>query len=448
MTPGALLTDFYQLTMLDAYLREDMHAPAVFELFVRRLPPRRNYLVAAGLEQALDFLEQMAFGDAEIDWLERQGGFSRQLLAYLRGWRFEGEVHAMPEGTPFFANEPLLRVTAPLPQAQFVESRLLNILHFQTLIASKASRIVCAAHGRLLVDFGMRRAHGAEAALFAARAAYLAGFDGTATALAAKEFDIPVYGTMAHAFVQAHASESAAFEAFARARPENPVLLVDTYDTEAAVARLPALARRLAADGIRLGGVRLDSGDLAAHAHAVRRLLDEAELQHVRIIASGNLDEYRVAQLLADQAPIDGFGIGTALDTSADEPAIDAVYKLQAYAGEPRRKRSEGKATWPGAKQVARRLGADGCLQHDTVQLDDESSPPGATLLLHPVMRGGRRLAPSPGLDAVREHHATQMHTLTQALRDPAPARQPFEAEISARLQALARQLDAASERP
>jgi nicotinate phosphoribosyltransferase len=444
MTPSALLADFYQLTMLDAYLREGMHGPAVFELFVRRLPPQRNFLVAAGLEQALDFLEQLSFGDAEIAWLERQGGFSQQLLDYLRHWRFEGEVHAMPEGTLFFADEPVLRITAPLPQAQFVESRLLNIVHFQTLIASKAARVVLAAPGRLLVDFGMRRAHGAEAALFAARATYLAGFAGTATAQAAMHFGLPVFGTMAHSFVQAHASESAAFEAFARSRPKRPVLLVDTYDTEAAVAALPALARRLAADGIRLGGVRLDSGDLAAHARAVRRLLDDAGLRQLTVFASGNLDEYRIAQLLADAAPIDGFGVGTALDTSADVPALDAVFKLQAYAGQARRKRSEGKATWPGAKQVARRLGGDGCLLHDTVQLDDEALPPGSAPLLQAVMRGGRRLAPSPALDAVRAHHAAQMRTLPRALRGLAPAEQPFTAEISARLQALARELDAA----
>jgi nicotinate phosphoribosyltransferase len=444
MTPSALLADFYQLTMLDAYLREGMHGPAVFELFVRRLPSQRNFLVAAGLEQALDFLEQLSFADAEVAWLERQGGFSQQLLDYLRHWRFEGEVQAMPEGTLFFADEPVLRITAPLPQAQFVESRLLNIVHFQTLIASKAARVVLAAPGRLLVDFGMRRAHGAEAALFAARAAYLAGFAGTATAQAAMHFGLPVFGTMAHSFVQAHASESAAFEAFARARPKRPVLLVDTYDTEAAVAGLPALARRLAADGIRLGGVRLDSGDLAAHARAVRRLLDDAGLRQLTVFASGNLDEYRIAQLLADAAPIDGFGVGTALDTSADVPALDAVFKLQAYAGQARRKRSEGKATWPGAKQVARRLGADGCLLHDTVQLDDEALPPGSAPLLQAVMRGGRRLAPSPTLDTVRAHHAAQMRTLPQSLRGLEPAEQPFTAEISARLQALARELDAA----
>jgi nicotinate phosphoribosyltransferase len=367
----ALLTDLYQLTMLDAYLREGMHETAVFELFVRKLPPQRHFLVMAGLEQALEWLQTLAFDDAELAWLERQGGFSPQLLAYLRDFRFEGDVHAMPEGSIFFADEPVLRITAPMPQAQYVESRLLNIMHFQPLIASKAARVVAAAAGRKLVDFGMRRAHGAEAALFAARAAYIAGFAGTATAEAGRRFGVPVFGTMAHSFIQAHRSELAAFEAFARARPNRPTLLVDTYDTEAAVAKLIGLAALLAAEGIAIGGVRIDSGDLAAHAKAVRRLLDDAGLRDITVFASGNLDEHRIAQLLAAQAPIDGFGVGTALDTSIDAPALDAVYKLQAYAGVARRKRSEGKATWPGAKQVCRAFDASGQMLRDIVQLDD-----------------------------------------------------------------------------
>jgi len=438
----ALLTDHYQLTMLDAYLREGMDAPAVFELFVRKLPPQRNFLVAAGLEQALEFLEGLTFGTTELAWLERQGGFSPRLLAYLREFRFQGDVHALPEGTVFFADEPLLRITAPLPQAQFVESRLLNIVHFQTLIASKAARVVLAAPGRTLVDFGMRRAHGAEAALLAARAAWLAGFSGTATAEAGLRFGLPLFGTMAHSFVQAHASEIEAFEAFARARPQRPTLLVDTYDTEVAVAKLIGLAGRLAAEGIAIGGVRIDSGDLAAHAKAVRRLLDDAGLNDITVFASGNLDEHRIAQLLADGAPIDGFGVGTALDTSSDAPALDAVYKLQAYAGVARRKRSEGKATWPGAKQVGRSLDAAGRMLRDIVQSDGEA--PLAAPLLQPVMRSGRRIAPAPSLDAIRRHHAAQMLALPAALRSLAPAAQPYEVEISPGLRALARDVDAA----
>ncbi|HSN34428.1 MAG TPA: nicotinate phosphoribosyltransferase, partial [Ideonella sp.] len=287
---GALLTDLYQLTMLQAYLEQGMHESAVFELFVRKLPPGRNFLVAAGLEQALDFLETLAFSGAELEWLASQRRFSARLIDHLARLRFAGDVDAMPEGTPFFPDEPILRVTAPLPQAQLVESRLLNLAHLQTLIASKAARLVLAAGGRQLVDFGMRRAHGAEAALHAARAAWLAGFDGTATAEAGRVFGIPLFGTMAHSFVQAHASEEAAFESFARAFPGRPTLLVDTYDTEAAVRKIVALAPRLAHAGVHVGGVRLDSGDLGAHARAVRDLLDAGGLADATVFASGNLD--------------------------------------------------------------------------------------------------------------------------------------------------------------
>ena len=441
---SALLTDLYQLTMLQAYLDEGLQETAVFELFVRRLPPQRRFLVAAGLEQALEFLETLAFTDDELGWLERQGGFTPRLLDHLRHLRFGGDVDAMPEGTLVFENEPILRVTAPLPEAQLVESRLLNIVHFQTLIASKAARVVLAAQGRQLVDFGMRRAHGGEAALWAARAAYLAGFDGTATAEAGRRYGIPVFGTMAHSFVQAHRSEAESFAAFARARPQRPTILIDTYDTEVAAARLIELAPKLAREGITIGGVRIDSGDLAAHAKAVRALLDAGGLHAVRIFASGNLDEWRVAELLAAGAPIDGFGVGTALDTSADAPSLDAVYKLQAYAGAPRRKRSEGKATWPGPKQVFRRLAADGTLAGDTVACADEVLP-GAPLL-QPVMRSGRRVGPLPTLAASRARCADALKTLSPDLRRQEPlAAAGYSVTISEALQALAREVDAAT---
>lgn len=439
----ALLTDLYQLTMLQAYLHRGMIEPAVFELFVRKLPGERNFLVAAGLEQALEFLETLGFTEREIDWLERQGGFSAGLQAQLREFRFTGDVDAMPEGTVFFPDEPILRVTASLPQAQLVESRLLNIVHLQTLLASKAARIVIAGGGRQLVDFGMRRAHGAEAALFASRASWLAGFDGTATAEAGLRYGIPVFGTMAHSFVQAHRSEREAFENFARARPKRAVMLVDTYDTEAAVAKVIELYPVLAADGIRIAGVRLDSGDLGAHAKAVRAMLDAAGLKEMIVFASGNLDEHRIRRLLADGAPIDGFGVGTALDTSSDAPTIDAVYKLQSYAGVARRKRSEGKATWPGIKQVWRRHDEHGRIAGDRVGLADEAHH--GEPLLQPCMRAGRRLPTMPTLDEARAHCRAQLARLPEALRalEPAPAAYPVE--ISARLRELAREVDAAT---
>jgi nicotinate phosphoribosyltransferase len=439
----ALLTDLYQLTMLQAYLDEDMQHEATFELFVRRLPPARNFLVAAGLEQALQFLETLAFTDDEVAWVERQGSFKPRLLDHLRALRFTGDVHAMPEGTVFFADEPILRVTAPLPLAQLVESRLLNIVHFQTLIASKAARVVLAAPGKLLVDFGMRRAHGAEAALFAARAAYLAGFDGTATAEAARLYGLPAFGTMAHSFVQAHAAEADAFVAFARSRPQRPTLLVDTYDPLRACERVVELVPRLAAEGIEVGGIRLDSGDIAAQAKAARAMFDAAGLTGLRIFASGNLDEWRVAELLAAGAPIDGFGVGTALDTSSDAPALDAVYKLQSYAGVARRKRSAGKATWPGVKQVVRRFDADGCIACDCVQLADE--PVDGRPLLAPVMRGGRRVAAAPTLADARRHCAAQLRTLPERLRSLEPVSDGYRVEVSAGLQSLAAAVDAAT---
>ena len=294
-TPSALLTDLYQLNMMQAYLDHGETKTAVFEFFVRALPARRGFLLAAGLEQALDFLENARFPAAEIDWLKSTGRFRDNLLDYLREFRFSGDVHAMPEGTVFFANEPILRITAPLPQAQFAESRLINILHLQTLIAAKAARVVLAAPGKLLVDFGLRRAHGAEAGLMAARASYVAGFAGTATVLAGRDFGIPLYGTMAHSFIEAFADETAAFAAFAQSRPDNLVLLLDTYDTEAAARKVVALAPRLKAKGIAIRGVRLDSGDLVALSRSVRGILDAGGLADVTIFASGGLDEDAIA---------------------------------------------------------------------------------------------------------------------------------------------------------
>jgi nicotinate phosphoribosyltransferase len=441
---GALLTDLYQLAMLDAYRREGLRERAVFELFVRRLPRERNFLVAAGLEQALEFLETLRFSDEELAWLAGPAGFAADFVASLRDFRFDGDVDAMPEGTVSFADEPLLRVSAPLPQAQLVESRVLNLVHFQTLIASKAARVVAAAQGRLLVDFGMRRAHGAEAALLAARAAYLAGFAGTATAEAAMRFGIPAFGTMAHSFVQAHASESEAFEAFARARPHRPTLLIDTYDTERGAAKVIEVARRLRDVGIDVAAVRLDSGDLAAHARAVRALLDAGGCPGISVFASGNLDEHRIAALVGEGAPIAGFGVGTALDASTDSPALDMVYKLQAYAGVARRKRSEGKATWPGPKQVWREFTDDGStMLGDHLHRSDE---PGRGLpLLQPVMRGGRRVAAAPSLEEIRLHHANEVGRLPHALRALEPVPTPYPVQVSAGLHALADAVDAAT---
>lgn len=411
---SALLTDLYQLSMLQGYHDADMHDTAVFEFFVRRLRPERGFLMAAGLAQALDYLETLRFTPDELAWLASTGRFSEAFLASLETFRFTGDVHAMPEGTVFFPNEPILRVTAPIAEAQLVETRLINLLHFQTVIASKAARSVLAAPGKLLVDFGLRRAHGAEAGLLAARAAWLAGFGGSSNVLAGRLYGTPIFGTMAHSFVQAYDDEAQAFERFARAQPGNVVLLIDTWDTEAAAHKVVALAPRLAESGIRIRGVRIDSGNLAEHARRVRAILDAGGLKDTIVFVSGDLDEYVLRELVGAGTPVDGFGVGTRVDTSSDQPYLDCAYKLQEYAGIPRRKRSEGKATWPGRKQVYRRYDADGRMAGDVVTL--ETDPQRGEPLLEPVMRGGRRL-PTPDLAASRAHAAAQLARLPEPLR-------------------------------
>ena len=412
---GALLTDLYQLNMLQAYLENGKTETAVFEFFVRSLPERRQFLVAAGLEQVLQFLENFRFATEELDWLAGTGRFGKDLIDYLSSLRFGGDVHAMPEGTVFFPNEPILRLTAPLPVAQLMETRIINLLHFQTLIASKAARMVLLAPGKLLVDFGLRRAHGAEAGLLAARAAYIAGFSGTATTLAGKEFGIPVYGTMAHSFIQAFDSEAEAFEAFARSRPEHLVLLIDTYDTESGARIAAGLAPTLHALGIPITGVRLDSGDLVALSRTVRRILDQAGLFNTTIFASGGIDEPELAQMIQSSAPIDGFGIGTSLTTSQDCPALDCAYKLQEYAGLPRRKRSSGKATWPGRKQVWRRYGPDRRMIGDILSLETESTE--GEPLIRQVMKSGIRLEVPEPLEHVAARAAGELSRLPGNLR-------------------------------
>ncbi len=440
---SVLLTDLYQLTMLDAYRQTGMVGTAVFEMFVRRLPPNRGFLMAAGLEQALDYLESLRFEATELEWLAGCGHFDRAFVDWIADLRFDGEVWAMREGEVFFADEPILRVEAPIPQAQLVESRLINILHFQSLIATKAARVVMAAGGRTLVDFGMRRAHGGEAAIWAARASYGAGFDGSATVEAGRRFGLPIFGTMAHSYVQAHDSEEKAFLDFARSRPHGLVLLIDTYDVEAAIAKVVRLADILEEEDISIRAVRLDSGDLAAGSRLIRRLLDGAGRREIGIFLSGNLDEHAVADLVESGVPVTGFGVGTRLDVSADAPALDIAYKLQEYDGKPRRKRSAGKATWPGRKQVFRSFSADGKIGTDCIGAADEKAP-GRPMLTR-VMEDGRRLEPSPSLEDIREYAAASLASLPEAcrrLRDP----QPLQPEVSKTLRDLAVAADEAVE--
>lgn len=447
MNPGSspLLTDHYQLMMMQSYLEQGMEETAVFELFIRKLPSCRNFMLAAGLEQVLDFLENLTFSPDELAWLATR--FRPHFIDYLERFHFEGDVHAMPEGTLFFPEEPILRITAPLPQAQLVESRVMNLLHFQSMIATKAARSVLTAPGKLLVDFGMRRAHGAEAALLAARASYIAGFSGTATVLAGTLYGIPLFGTSAHSYIQAHPDEATALEHFARSYPDNAVLLIDTYDTEGAARKVVTLARKLRVDGIGIKGVRLDSGDLAMHASRVRRILDEGGLENTTIFASGNLDEYRLRALLSPvgspPAPIDGFGVGTALDVSSDAPSLDCAYKLQEYAGKARRKRSEGKATWPGRKQVYREYDtAEGRMARDIVTLEGEGFHRGEPLIV-PVMLKGKRIDEGVKLDEIRKRTLASYARLPKPLTILDAASPGYPVEISARLQALATRLDA-----
>jgi len=443
---SALLTDLYELTMARAYHDLGMRDIAVFELFVRRLPPERRFLITAGLSQVLEYLESLHFTSADLQYLEGLGLFPSTFIDYLATLRFTGTVHAMSEGTPYFAQEPILRITAPILEAQLVESRIINLMHFQSMIASKAARCVSAARGTRLLDFGMRRAHGAEAAVFAARAAYLAGFDGTATVEAGRQFAIPVAGTMAHSFIQAHDSEEAALRRFVTATGQPTTVLIDTYDAERGARRVVALARELKAAGSpgQIRAVRIDSGDLVERSHRVRHILDAGDCPEIEITLSGGLDELQIAALLEAKAPVAGFGVGTRLDCSEDVPSLDMVYKLEEYAGKPRRKRSLGKETWPGAKQIFRERDAGGVDARDTIALADETAP--GTPLLHEVMRDGRRVAPLPSLAESRDHCRVSVMRLPAALHELSGAYDPYPVTVSAQVHVLADRMDQAGE--
>jgi nicotinate phosphoribosyltransferase len=436
---SALATDLYELNMVQAYLDRGEQGEAVFEFFVRRLPSRRGFLLAAGLADLLDYLETLRFTPAELDWLKGTGRFRPNLLDWLASFRFTGDVHAIPEGTVCFPAEPLVRITAPLPQAQLIETRLINILHDQTMVASKAARMVLAAPGKNLADFGLRTAHGAEAGLFSARASYIAGFSGAANVEAGYRYGIPVVGTMAHSFIQVHDDETAAFEDYARARPDGVVLLIDTYDTEAGARKVVELAPRLARDGIAIRGVRIDSGDHIAAARKVRAILDAGGLRDVVILASGGINEDTLQTMVREKAPIDGFGIGVNLDASIDAPSLDCAYKLQEFAGRPRRKRSEGKATWPGRKQVWRSYDADGRMRGDVLSVETDRHD-GETLIA-PVMRGGRRIAPAESLADIRARAARELARLPVALARLERGRE-YPVTIAGALHALAGEAD------
>ena len=413
---AALFTDLYQLTMAAAFFREGMREPATFSLFARRLPPSRGFLVAAGLEDALDYARALEFTPEAIEYLRALGRFEPEFLAYLASLRFTGQVRAVAEGTVMFADEPLLEVTAPVIEAQLLESALLNALHLQTVLASKAARVVLAAGGRDLAEFGLRRSHGTDAALKAARCAWIAGFGSTSNVLAGRTYGIPVSGTMAHSFITAFGDELEAFRAYARAFPDAAILLIDSYDTLEGARKAAIVAGELAARGHALAGVRLDSGDLLALSREVRSILDQAGFPSVRIVASGGLDEHDLERLVGGGAPVDSFGVGTRLNVSADAPSLDLVYKLVRYGERDVLKLSEGKETWVGAKALYRSM-ADGAAAGDVLALEDEPAPPGGDSLLQPVMRDGELLRPHPPLGEVRRRCAAQLDALPAALR-------------------------------
>ena len=408
-----LLIDLYELTMAASYFALGFNQPACFYLSVRRMPAKRGFLVAAGIDRVLEALEQFRFGAAALEYLDSLNIFGPEFLAFLGNLRFTGDVHALPEGTIFFEQEPILEVRAPLIEAQLIETLLLNQVGMASMVASKAARCVIAARGRRLIDFGLRRSQGADAGLIAARSIYLAGAVGTSNVLAGRRYGIPLNGTMAHSYVMAHSRESEAFENFVALFPRMSTLLVDTYDTVRGVENAARVASLLKERGQKLQAVRLDSGNLVDLSIRARRILDQNGLKDVAIFASGNLDEFRIDELLRAGAPIDAFGIGTEIVTGGDSPTLDAGYKLAEYAGVPRLKTSPGKLSLPGRKQVFRANNASGGFFADLIGLEDESAttvahefkpaPANVSTLLTRQMVGGHRVEPRPTLAESRE---------------------------------------------
>ena len=397
-----LFTDLYELTMAQTYFEWGMLAPATFDLFFRSYPPNRGYMVCAGLEDVLDFLEGVSFGDGSRQYLRETGMFTEGFLDFLGDLQFTGSVRALPEGRIFFANEPVLEVTAPMVEAQLVETLIINRLNFQSLQATKAARCVWAAGDRVISDFGARRAPGVDGALTMARSGFIAGFQSTSNVMAARRYDIPPAGTMAHSMITAFPTELEAFRAYAAAFPQRTILLLDTYDTIEGAHNAVQVAKEMEAQGNRLAGVRLDSGDYLDLSRKVRRILDDVALDYVRIVASGGIDEYEIDRLVRQGAPIDIFGVGTRVTTSADAPYSDMSYKLTCYDGRPVMKLSPEKVSPPGAKQVYRLRDVDGRFDRDLVTLQDENLP-GGEALLETVMEEGRKTRLSPSLAEMRE---------------------------------------------
>ena len=418
----SLFTDLYQLTMAQAYYQSGQTKRATFSLFFRNFPPNRVYYVFCGLESAVEYLERLAFHEEDIHSLDSLGIFDSGFLECLGELRFSGDVRAMREGEIFFENEPVMEVSGPIIECQLAETFLLNRVNLESMLATKAARVVDAAEGRSVVDFAARRTHGLDAGMRQARSSYIAGFDGTSNVAAAAEFGIPAVGTMSHSFISSFGSEREAFRAYARSFPDSSTFLVDTYDTLGGVANAIAVGKELEARGHRLRAIRLDSGDLESLARDSRATLDESGLDYVRILASGGLDEYSIAELVSADAPIDGFGVGTRVGASADAPYTDFVYKLVEYDGRPIMKLSEDKVNLPGPKQVSRHIGFDGTMRLDMIHRADEyASGRGGEPLLLPVAENGKRTRALPSLDEIRTFHSRRAAMLPSGLRGPEP---------------------------
>ena len=442
MDHPALFTDLYQLTMAQAYLQSGTTGSATFSLYFRSYPPDRAYFVLGGVDDALDYLEGLQFTGDDLGFLESLGLFDDGFLEFLAGLRFRGDVRAMREGSIFFAGEPVMEVTAPIIEAQIVETCLLNKINLQTILATKASRVVQAARGRSLVDFAARRTQGAEASNKLARASYMVGFAGTSNVLAGKMYGIPVFGTMAHSFIEAFESEEEALRAYARSFPDDSTFLVDTYDTPGGVEKAAAVAAAMEADGHSLQAIRLDSGDLLELAERAREILDRSGLQGVRIFASGGLDEFEVDRLLRADAPIDGFGVGTKVGVSQDAPSSDCTYKLVEYDGRPTLKLSTDKATLPSPKQVYRFVDRQGLYERDKIALASEQPPPGSSPLLCEAMAGGRRVADAEPLEETRRTFVGEFERIPSEFRALRPTRE-YRVETSDELASLARSVAA-----
>jgi nicotinate phosphoribosyltransferase len=438
----SLFTDFYELTMCASYFDNKNFEPATFDLFIRRLPENRSYFLFAGLEEALQYLQNIKFTDGQISYLKKQG-FNQDFLDYLSNFRFTGDVYAVPEATVVFPNEPLIRVTAPIIEAQLVETFLLNSINLQTMIATKASRVVHAAKGKSVIEFGLRREHGIDAGMKVARSSYIAGCQGTSNVLAGQTYGIPVFGTMAHSFIMSYPKEIDAFRAFTKTFPDKSTLLIDTYNDISGAEKATLVGKELESKGYKLGGVRLDSGDLAKSSQKIRKILDKHGLNYAKIFVSGDLDEFKIASLLEQGARIDAFGVGTKMGTSSDRPYLDVIYKLcetmnSDGSSVPIMKLSEDKNTLPGRKQVYRFTNQEGIMEKDVIALADEQVQGDG--LLAKVMEKGKIIYNFPSLDDIRSSSSENLSKLPERYKalTHAPV---YPIELSRNLQLLIKKI-------